>query len=62
MIKAGDVVILKIGGPKMTVSEVRDGEADCVWFVQRTEGEHNFRDYWEGPKYGTFALDTLTLD
>lgn len=31
-IKANDVVLLKSGGPEMTVKEVKDGKAVCVWF------------------------------
>lgn len=31
-IKAGDVVVLKSGSPKMTVQAIRDGLAICVWF------------------------------
>lgn len=32
-IKVGDVVQLKSGGPKMTVNEITDAAANCVWFV-----------------------------
>ncbi|CAJ0561823.1 TPA: DUF2158 domain-containing protein [Proteus mirabilis] len=32
----GDVVVLKSGGPKMTVSEVRnDNYVTCVWFEDK---------------------------
>lgn len=30
-LKAGDVVILKSGGPALTVSEVTDELVECVW-------------------------------
>ncbi|MBM3607780.1 MAG: DUF2158 domain-containing protein [Alphaproteobacteria bacterium] len=30
--EAGDVVILRSGGPAMTVVRVEDGMADCIWF------------------------------
>ncbi|MEJ7604533.1 MAG: DUF2158 domain-containing protein [Kofleriaceae bacterium] len=30
--KAGDVVRLKGGGPRMTVEVVDDGGVQCVWF------------------------------
>ena len=34
--KAGDVVMLKSGGPKMTIDKIRSGDsgniATCVWF------------------------------
>lgn len=34
--KIGDVVVLKTGGPTMTVDEVRqDGVMDVVWFSDR---------------------------
>ena len=42
-IKVGDVVILKSGGPKMTISSINDaGVARCRWFeknetLQRAE-------------------------
>ena len=42
--KAGDVVRLKSGGPKMTVVEVRnDGWISCLWFEGSTVYEYNFR-------------------
>lgn len=31
-IAEGDVVILKSGGQTMTVEEVADGQAYCIWF------------------------------
>jgi uncharacterized protein YodC (DUF2158 family) len=30
--KAGDVVLLNSGGPKMTISWIENSEAWCVWF------------------------------
>ena len=39
-IKAGDVVQLKSGGPKMTVEWLENEEANCVWFEQGKEGKH----------------------
>jgi uncharacterized protein YodC (DUF2158 family) len=39
-IKAGDIVVLKSGGPKMTVSQVGERQFDprqhawCDWFIQ----------------------------
>jgi uncharacterized protein YodC (DUF2158 family) len=37
--KVGDLVELKSGGPKMTVSLLDNGEAHCVWF----DHDHNER-------------------
>lgn len=31
----GDVVILKSGGPKMTVREAYDDEIACTWFDEK---------------------------
>jgi uncharacterized protein YodC (DUF2158 family) len=53
-IKVGDVVVLKSGGPSMTVEsiDVYGGQtkAKCIWF--------------DGPKRqdAVFALDVLTLE
>jgi len=30
--KAGDVVVLKSGGPKMTIEGIADDYATCAWF------------------------------
>jgi uncharacterized protein YodC (DUF2158 family) len=30
-VKPGDVVVLKSGGPALTVAEVNDNDAECVW-------------------------------
>lgn len=32
-LKAGDLVVLKSGGPTMTMGEPRDGKVTCYWFV-----------------------------
>ncbi len=32
MFKVGDVVILKSGGPDMTISTVSDDGVHCIWF------------------------------
>lgn len=39
-LKAGDVVCLKSGGPRMTINKFRnnnDNEADCSWFMKSVE-------------------------
>ena len=36
-IKAGDVVMLKSGGPNMTVAWVAEDEALCEWFDSKGE-------------------------
>ncbi len=41
--KPGDIVKLKSGGPKMTVSEIiEDEEVICKWFVQDEFFEKTF--------------------
>ncbi len=47
--KVGDVVILKSGGPKMTVEDVEAGDTIvCQWFVDGKKLE-----------YGSFPADSL---
>jgi len=43
--KAGDVVQLKSGGPKMTVQHTGNGNAVCVWFEgnKKVEGSFNMQ-------------------
>lgn len=36
-LKAGDVVILKSGGPALTVAEIKGDNVECVWIGE--EGE-----------------------
>lgn len=36
-VKTGDVVVLKSGGPKMTIAAVKADRAFCVWFNRREE-------------------------
>ncbi len=43
MFKVGDIVQLKSGGPKMTVSEIyKDGTYGCSWFVGTDLKEASF--------------------
>lgn len=39
---AGDIVQLKSGGPKMTVTEIKAGGVWCVWFA----GSKREREYF----------------
>lgn len=51
--KPGDVVMLKTGGPKMTIEgTLRDGFT-CVWF------EGNGVGGWTGPFRSAFIADAL---
>ena len=43
-IKAGDIVTLKSGGPKMTVAWVDDGQANCEWFDTKPETQSKIFD------------------
>ena len=49
MFKAGNIVRLKSGGPKMTVDKVNNSKISCVWF----KDEHL--------KTAIFRKDTLEL-
>jgi uncharacterized protein YodC (DUF2158 family) len=40
--KVGDVVQLKSGGPKMTVTVIRADGLDCTWFEGVKQHEGNF--------------------
>jgi uncharacterized protein YodC (DUF2158 family) len=40
--KAGDVVVLKSGGPKMTVTRVEGSHVFCSWFVGTKSEKGNF--------------------
>lgn len=40
--KVGDVVVLKSGGPDMTVAAVVGDEAKCVWFEKGKKCEETF--------------------
>jgi uncharacterized protein YodC (DUF2158 family) len=41
--KPGDVVALKSGGPRMTVSYIPEGSksAECMWFDEKKERQHS---------------------
>jgi uncharacterized protein YodC (DUF2158 family) len=42
-LKVGDIVQLKSGGPKMTVTDIyQDGRVGCVWFVGADQKEGTF--------------------
>ncbi len=42
LFKEGDVVILKSGGPKMTIKYCDDRQVICNWFENNTKNEDNF--------------------
>lgn len=41
---AGDIVMLRSGGPLMTVEDTEDGEVDCSYFVQGHLEHATFRE------------------
>jgi uncharacterized protein YodC (DUF2158 family) len=45
--QTGDVVALKSGGPLMTIQEMAEDGAHCVWFDQGA------------PRYATFPASTV---
>lgn len=42
VMESGDVVVLKSGGPKMTIGSIQDGKATCLWFVNDTIQQSDF--------------------
>ena len=43
-IKVGDVVMLKSGGPKMTVNDIDvDGNCECLWYVLDMRNDDTLR-------------------
>jgi uncharacterized protein YodC (DUF2158 family) len=53
--KPGDIVVLKSGGPRMTVKKVEDGLVSVIWF------RGPFTGTWEDERTSTFPTDCLTL-
>ena len=49
--KVGDVVVLKSGGPKMTIAALKQDRAFCIWFNQR--------DQYHEEKTAEFLIETL---
>lgn len=39
--KTGMVVVLKSGGPKMTITEINGEDIECQWFNEKNEVEVN---------------------
>lgn len=65
--KVGDVVVLKSGGPKMTVTAVNSSAVECIWFTPDTwmrpttqEVERVF-NYHSGQQSGNFPSAALIL-
>jgi len=55
--KVGDVVVLKSGGPKMTIEKIEQSNSNntdvkCVWFNHLQGGDEQLKD-------GKFVSDTL---
>ena len=44
--KKGDVVILKSGGPKMTVKSIQENKIICVWWDEKTN-DYKEREFEE---------------
>lgn len=57
-LKVGNVVVLKSGGPKMTVFHIayKNGWCDCRWFYRYVDSG-NFSEL----NQGIFPQETLTL-
>lgn len=41
--KVGDIVVLKSGGPDMTVADVKDQRVFCKWFFKGKYAEQVFK-------------------
>ncbi|MEO1552781.1 MAG: DUF2158 domain-containing protein [Pseudomonadota bacterium] len=52
-LREGDIVVLRSGGPKMTVASVKQDRAFCVWFNQR--------DQFHEERTGEFLVSTLNV-
>lgn len=52
-LKVGDVVVLKSGGPKMTVAAVKQERVFCTWFNQR--------DQYHEERTCEFLVETLSV-
>jgi len=56
--KVGDVVVLKSGGPKMTIEKIEPSNSNnaesvkCVWFNHLQDGDEQLKD-------GKFISETL---
>lgn len=65
--KAGDVVTLNSGGPKMTVSSIDSstGKIWCTWFVTSSvvyiDNGNSEQNIYEGPFEYEFTSESLTL-
>jgi len=42
--KPGDIVVLKSGGPKMTVDSISDNNISCIWFADNKAESRTFKE------------------
>lgn len=55
--KVGDVVKLKSGSPKMTISSIENKICNCVWFEQSSKMEDSFsQELLEKYEPGSFSF------
>jgi uncharacterized protein YodC (DUF2158 family) len=55
-ITVGSIVMLKSGGPAMTVSKISNNWADCIWFPKNSQ-----TDYGSDTKETSFTLNVLKV-
>lgn len=60
-LKAGDVVVLKSGGPLMTIGQVKEKEYWCIWFIKEElkAGYFPFDSIEQSDKRGMVPMKTI---